>query len=102
LAVRWPGCTSSSSNSLSWAGRVLAAVAGEPGLLVVALAGGLPLLMLSVLGALRTYVCATRQGLQVQNPITRVDLSWAEITQVRPGYHGVEITTRDYVAWAVQ
>jgi hypothetical protein len=86
-------------------GTVLAAVAGEPGLLVVALAGGLPLLMVSVFGALRPYVCASQQGLQVQNPITRVDLSWAEITQVRPGYHGLEITTRDgdvAVAWAVQ
>lgn len=87
------------------AGTIIVIVDGQPGLLVVAVVGGHPMLLLSVLGALRPYVRADEGGLHVQNPIRRLELSWAEITEVLPGYHGLEITTRDgemEIAWAVQ
>jgi hypothetical protein len=67
--------------------------------------GGVPLLPISVLGGLRPFVSAGPEGVHVQHPLRRYDPSWAEVTEVQPGYHGLEITTRAdeiVVAWAVE
>jgi hypothetical protein len=87
------------------AGAIVVAVEAEPGLLVATVLGGHPLLLVSVLGGLRPFVSAGPAGVHVRNPVRRYDLSWAESTEVRPGHHGLEITTREdevVVAWAVQ
>lgn len=87
------------------AGTVDLAVNGEPGIVLVALVGGHPLLLVSVLGALRPFISADTEGVHVQNPVRRHNLSWEEIREVVPGYHGLEIMTREdemVIAWAVQ
>jgi Bacterial PH domain len=55
--------------------------------------------------AFRPLLSMTASGLTVQNPLDRVELGWADVQSVSPGYYGIAIRTngnRLIVARAVQ
>jgi hypothetical protein len=78
---------------------------GEFGIVLGTAISGTPLLPVAWLGGLRPFIRADAQGLQIQNPLSRYDLTWRDIAEVTPGYYGLEIATREHgvvFAWAVQ
>jgi hypothetical protein len=43
--------------------------------------------------AFRPFLSMTDSGLTVQNPLDRVELGWADVQSVSPGYFGITIRT---------
>jgi hypothetical protein len=64
-----------------------------------------PFVTMAVFAALRPYVAVGSEGIEVQNPVRRHQISWSNVIGVTPGYSGLSFQTKDgktVTAWAVQ